>query len=59
MSFPKPNSMLILPSDILPLCAACGTLLKLIGIGAAKPGYEHHTFECLKCAHSETFAVRC
>jgi len=57
----QPKSVPTLPSDILPLCADCGTLLTLAGIEASKPGYEYeyHTFECLTCAHSETFAVKC
>jgi len=53
------GSLLTLNPDVLPLCAACGgILMRLVGIEPDKPSHERRTFECAKCASSETFLVK-
>jgi hypothetical protein len=56
-SFRKPDP------ELLPLgrprCPACSTRMLTVAIRPGPEGFEHRTFECLRCGHTEKKILAC
>jgi hypothetical protein len=42
-----------------PRCPACSMRMLTVDVAAGPEGFEHRTFECLRCGHVEKKIVTC